>query len=75
MAAHEFDARGLKCPMPVVKINSVVVKYQIKPGDTLDILADCPTFEKDLKEWGVRQKKAILSIKDEGGYKRAKVAF
>jgi tRNA 2-thiouridine synthesizing protein A len=75
MAAYQFDARGLKCPMPVVKLNSVIVKNKIQPGDTLEVLADCPTFEKDLKDWSERQKKSILSIKDEGSYKRAKIAF
>jgi tRNA 2-thiouridine synthesizing protein A len=33
----------------------------------LEVLGDCPTFEKDLRIWCERLKKVLLSIKDEGG--------
>ena len=44
MAIHNLDARGLKCPQPTLKITAMAVR--MKPGDILEAVADCPTFEK-----------------------------
>ncbi len=62
-----IDTLGLKCPQPVLKI---AVKYpDMKPGDILEILGDCPTFEKDVRTWCERLEKVVLSVKDEGDNK------
>jgi tRNA 2-thiouridine synthesizing protein A len=73
MATHTLDARGLKCPQPTLKVASMSIK--IPKGDILEVVADCPTFEKDLKEWCGRSKKVLLWIRDEGGAKKAQVQF
>jgi TusA-related sulfurtransferase len=43
-----------------------VLANRLKPGDVIEVTADCPTFEKDVRDWSTRTKKTILWIKDEG---------
>ena len=69
MAVEMLDTLGLKCPQPVLKI--AVRAPDMKPGDILEILGDCPTFEKDVRIWCERLGKVFLSIKDEGNDKKA----
>ena len=74
MATEVLDTLGLKCPQPVLKI--AVRAPDIKPGDILEILGDCPTFEKDIRIWCERLGKVFLSIKDEGrDKKRIQIQF
>lgn len=48
----------------------------MKVGDILEILGDCPTFEKDIRTWCERLNKVFLSIKDEGeNKKRIQIQF
>ena len=42
----------------------------MKPGDILEILGDCPTFKRDVLTWCKALDKAVLSVKDEGGDKK-----
>jgi tRNA 2-thiouridine synthesizing protein A len=65
MAVKVLDTLGLKCPQPVMKI--AVQAPNMKAGDILQVLGDCPTFEKDIRIWCERLRKVFLSIKDEGG--------
>ncbi len=65
MAVKVLDTLGLKCPQPVLKI--AVMAPDMQSGDILEVLGDCPTFEKDLRIWCERLQKVLLSIKDEGG--------
>lgn len=74
MATQILDCLGLKCPQPTLKVTIMAVK--MKAGDILEVIADCTTFEKDLRDWCDRSKKALLWIKDEGeGRKRAQIKF
>ena len=74
MATVKLDALGLKCPQPVLKI--AATSADLKEGDTLEVLADCPTFEKDVRLWCERVKKTLLWIKDEeNGRKRCQIQF
>ncbi len=73
MATVELDTRGLKCPVPVLKMTGVLVKNQVKPGDILAVLADCPSFDKDVREWCQKMKKVLVVVKEVGGFKRAEV--
>lgn len=63
-----LDATGLKCPQPVLRLS--VVSADMKPGELLEIIGDCPTFEKDITAWCIRLKKTLLSMRDEGGYRK-----
>lgn len=74
MAVHQVDAKGLKCPQPTLKIT--VMATRMKPGDTLEVVADCPTFEKDVKDWCARAKKVLVYMKNEGAdAKRCQIQF
>jgi tRNA 2-thiouridine synthesizing protein A len=65
MAVQVLDTLGLKCPQPVLKV--AVEATDMVPGDILEVVGDCPTFEKDLRIWCERMRKVFLSIKHEGG--------
>jgi tRNA 2-thiouridine synthesizing protein A len=74
MAVEILDTLGLKCPQPVLKI--AVRAPDMKPGDILEVLGDCPTFEKDIRIWCERLGKVFLSIKEEeGDKKRIQIQF
>ncbi len=64
MAVQVLDTLGLKCPQPVLKI--AVKAPDMKQGDILEVLGDCPTFEKDVRTWCERLGKVLLSVKDDG---------
>ncbi len=68
MAIRVLDATGLKCPQPVMKI--AVVSPDMKPGDILEVIGDCPTFENDVRAWCERLKKTLLFVRSEGGYRK-----
>jgi tRNA 2-thiouridine synthesizing protein A len=70
-----LDFRGLKCPQPSLKLNAFWMKEKPAAGIIVDILADCPTFPNDLKNWATAAKKVIMFIKDENGYKKARIQF
>ena len=68
MRVELVDTLGMRCPQPVIKI--AVKSPDMKPGDILEILGDCPTFERDVLTWCKRLKKEVLSVKDEGQKKK-----
>ncbi len=65
MAMTTLDAKGLKCPQPQLKMTIMISK--MKPGDVIDVTADCDTFEADVRKWCERNKKVLLWMKDLGG--------
>jgi tRNA 2-thiouridine synthesizing protein A len=73
VAVVEIDARGLKCPVPVLKMTNAVMKNEVHAGDTLVCTADCPTFEADVKNWCQTMKKTLIVIKEQGGSKQAQI--
>ena len=68
MTLEVLDTAGLKCPQPVLKI--AVKAADMKLGDILEVIGDCPTFERDVRVWCERLNKIFLSIKNEEGYKK-----
>ncbi len=74
MAIEVLDMLGMKCPQPVLKI--AVKAPDMKPGEILEVLGDCPTFERDVRVWCERLGKTCLFVKDEGqGRKRIQIRF
>lgn len=72
MANQILDAKGMKCPQPALKVQMLSMK--MKPGEVLEVVADCATFEKDIREFCARTKKVLLLVKDEpGGAKRCHI--
>ena len=73
MATHTINALGLRCPQPILKIAAKVP--EVKPGDLLEVTADCTTFEEDVRKWCERMKKTLLSVTVSGATKVAKIQF
>ncbi|MEQ8228732.1 MAG: sulfurtransferase TusA family protein [Rhodospirillales bacterium] len=62
--ADTLDARGLKCPLPVLK-----AKKAMKPlvsGDTLTVLATDPSAPKDFEEFCAATGYALEENRTEG---------
>lgn len=74
MATHTLDALGLKCPQPILKL--AVKARELQPGDMLEVLADCPSFPKDIEAWCQKTGKTLLVCADEGdGKHKAQIQF
>ena len=74
MALHTMDVLGLKCPQPVLKLATMA--KDVPAGDTVEVLADCPSFPKDVEAWCTKTKKTLLFCMDEGGGKfKAQIQF
>jgi tRNA 2-thiouridine synthesizing protein A len=73
MATVQIDARGVKCPIPVLKMTASVMKKEVAAGDTMVVLADCPTFEKDVKDWCQKMNKVLVVMRDDGPAKRCEI--
>lgn len=46
---HTLDARGLNCPMPVVKTKQEIDEVDV--GGVLEVLATDPGAESDIEAW------------------------
>jgi tRNA 2-thiouridine synthesizing protein A len=74
MKTEVLDTLGMKCPQPILKI--AVKSPDMHRGDILEILGDCPTFERDVRTWCERLGRIVLSVKDEDEYrKRIQIQF
>jgi len=71
MAVKFIDARGLKCPLPQLKMLNE--SRGMAGGEILEVVADCPTFEADVRKWCTTMNKALLFMKVEGTAKRCQV--
>lgn len=59
--AHQIlDCIGLYCPTPVLQTRQEVDKIAV--GEILEVLADDPAAEPDLKAWAKRAGQKILKI-------------
>jgi len=65
-ADHSLDCIGLYCPMPILKTRQEMDKIAV--DETLEVLADDPAAEEDIKAWAKRAGQKIISIDktDEG---------
>ena len=57
---HVLDCIGLYCPMPILKTRQEMDKLAV--GDILEVLADDPAAEPDIKSWAKRAGQEILEI-------------
>lgn len=69
----ELDARGFKCPTPTLKMTNFVMGNKVQKGDTLVVLADCETFESDLRQWCENMKKVLIVLKRDGDAMHAEI--
>jgi tRNA 2-thiouridine synthesizing protein A len=49
MSMHRLDARGLLCPMPVIRTQQRVAT--LAPGEILEVLATDPGVLHDIPAW------------------------
>jgi len=66
MADQELDARGLTCPLPVMRAAKIMLA--MKPGQTLRVLASDPATVTDFDAYARGSGNALLeSKKTKGG--------
>jgi tRNA 2-thiouridine synthesizing protein A len=63
MATEFMELCGLKCPQPILKIG--VRAPTLQKGDLIEAVADCHTFEADVRKWCMRLKKNLLWARHE----------
>ena len=74
MPTQHLDTLGLRCPQPVLKI--ALKASSMEPGNVLEVLGDCPTFERDVRVWCERLGKVFLSVNHDGGkMKKIQIQF
>jgi tRNA 2-thiouridine synthesizing protein A len=66
------DFRGLKCPMPTLKLIPIM-QTEVKQGDILEVMADCPTFHDDVKKFCQQWKKQLLKMDVQGAVSTATI--
>jgi tRNA 2-thiouridine synthesizing protein A len=62
------DAKGLSCPMPIVKTAQAV--KNVPSGELIEVLATDPGSVKDFAAWTRSTGNAIVEQSDEGGVYR-----
>ena len=64
MAILKLDVRGLASPNCILKVASQI--RHMKKGSILEVWADCPFFEKDIRAWCRNTGREILFLESEG---------
>ena len=59
----ELDARGLKCPMPIIKLSSALKTIPV--DDELTVLADDRGFPPDVRAWCAKTGHELVSLDEE----------
>jgi tRNA 2-thiouridine synthesizing protein A len=65
MADQELDARGLTCPLPVMRAAKIMLA--MKPGQTLRVLASDPATVTDFDAYARGSGNALLESKKTNG--------
>ncbi len=73
MATKVLDLKGLKCPQPTLRLT--IEAKNFKAGDTVELVADCPTFLDDTKKWCERMGKTFMWSRAEGTANRISIQF
>lgn len=60
MNVNFLDTSGLRCPMPVIKMQQLVRK--LASGDLVELKTTDPAAEKDIHSWCKINKHQLLSI-------------
>ena len=63
--AATLDMVGYFCPEPVIRVNEDI--GSIGAGEVLELLADDPSSESDIRSWAKRTGHELLSVEKEGG--------
>lgn len=60
----KIDCIGLFCPMPIVKVQEAV--RNLPPGEVIEMVADDPASEADMKSWANKTGNELLEISKSG---------
>jgi tRNA 2-thiouridine synthesizing protein A len=60
-----LDAKGLMCPMPIVKLAKKMKEMPV--GSTLELIADDVGSKEDVPAWCHRTGNQLIGQKEEGG--------
>ncbi|MFN8521250.1 MAG: sulfurtransferase TusA family protein [Chloroflexota bacterium] len=66
--AHRVDAKGLSCPMPIVRTAQAI--KSLAPGELLEVLATDPGSVKDLAAWSRTTGNQLVEQSADGGVYR-----
>jgi tRNA 2-thiouridine synthesizing protein A len=68
------DSKGLVCPLPILMMTSKLKKSEVRPGDVMEVLSTCKTFDEDVRNWCAQFKKVLIFLREEGnGVKRCQI--
>lgn len=56
----ELDTRGMKCPMPIIKLSSTLKTLPV--GSALNVVADDKGFPPDLRAWCEKTGQELVSL-------------
>jgi len=59
-----LDAKGLMCPMPIVKLAKKIKELQV--GQVLELVADDPGAKEDVPAWTQRTGNELVETRQEG---------
>jgi tRNA 2-thiouridine synthesizing protein A len=65
MADIEVDARGLNCPLPILRARKAL--NDIQSGQTLKVIATDPGSAQDFRTFADRAGHALLELSEAGG--------
>ena len=65
MATQTLDAKGLNCPLPILKAKKAI--GGLNAGDTLEILATDPGAVKDFEAFSRATGHKLVESKEDGG--------
>lgn len=63
--AATLDMVGYFCPEPVIRVNEEIASVAV--GEVLELLADDPSSESDIRSWARRSGHELLSVENDGG--------
>lgn len=64
-AALTVDAKGLVCPMPILKAKKAIDTMQV--GEVMELVATDPGSMADFKAWTKSTGHELLEARDDGG--------
>jgi tRNA 2-thiouridine synthesizing protein A len=73
LTTHILNAKGLRCPQPVIQMTAMVPT--VLKGDVLQVTADCDTFEDDVQKWCMRWNVTPLAVIRNGDAVTAQIQF
>jgi len=65
MATQTLDAKGLNCPLPILKTKKAITA--LKPGETLEVLATDPGSVQDFEAFSRATGHALVESTQEAG--------